>query len=175
MSRDRLSLRANFPIFSAVLQAKRRPPLATCSVLISVCWCTKRDCTNHFLRVERHGDGGYREADYGSLRPRNVSVPSYRPSMLPLLSSPLPYVFLPACFERCVTSPRPVWRLPVALGPHVSNDLLSVRARRPVTRFSMRLSTRAGRPIGGDPIYSPAFSQGPDGLRAASTSTMADV
>jgi hypothetical protein len=25
--------------FSAVLQAKRRPSLATCSVFISVCWC----------------------------------------------------------------------------------------------------------------------------------------
>src|SRR5215831_6660824 len=78
---------------------------------------------------------------------RLCSQRAYRPSMLPLLSSPLPYVFLPACFERYVTSPRPVWRLPVALRPYVSNDLLSVQARRPVTRFSLRLSTRVGRPV----------------------------
>jgi len=42
--------------------------------------------------------------------------------------------------------------LPVALGSIVSNDLLSVRALTPGTRFSMRLSTRAGSPVGGDPI-----------------------
>jgi hypothetical protein len=27
------------PFFSAVVQAERRSPLATCSVVISVCWC----------------------------------------------------------------------------------------------------------------------------------------
>ncbi len=27
------------PIFSAVLQAERRSPLATCSVFMAVCWC----------------------------------------------------------------------------------------------------------------------------------------
>jgi hypothetical protein len=59
---------------------------------------------------------------------------------------PPAYFFSPAFFGHCVTSPRPVWRLPLALGPRVSNDLLSVRARTPVTRFSMRLSTQAGRP-----------------------------
>src|SRR3989442_12016138 len=32
------------------------------------------------------------------------------------------------------------------VGTIVSNDLLSVRALTPVTRFSMRLSTRAGSP-----------------------------
>ena len=40
----------------------------------------QRDCTKHLLRVYRHRDGGYRECWYGSLRPRNVSVPSYRPT-----------------------------------------------------------------------------------------------
>jgi hypothetical protein len=89
--------------------------------------------------------------------------------------APLRMFFSPTYFEHCVTLPRPVWRLPLALGPHVSNHLLSVRARMPVTRFSMRLATRVGRPVGGAPIYAPAFLQGPDGLRAASTSTMADV
>src|SRR6266851_9004347 len=81
-----------------------------------------------------------------------------------------------------------VWRLPCipgtlchlapmtlaascGVGTIVSNDLLSVRAQTPVTRFSMRLSTRAGRPVGGDPIYTTAFLQGPEIARAASTST----
>jgi hypothetical protein len=50
------------------------------------------------------------------------------PSMLPLLSSPLEYFFSLPFFGRCVTSPRSVWWLPVALGPIVSNDLLSVQA-----------------------------------------------
>src|SRR4029434_7293564 len=54
------------------------------------------------------------------------------------------------------------WRLPVALGPRVSNDLLSVRVHTPVTRFSLRLSTTAGRPVGGDPIYTTASLQGPE-------------
>ena len=97
------------------------------------------------------------------------------PSMLPLLSSPLAYCFFPAFCRRCVTSPRLVWRLSVALGPRVSNDLLSVRAQPPVTRFSIRLSTRAGRPVGGDPIYPTAFWQDPEVQRAASTSTRSEA
>ena len=32
------------------------------------------------MRVDRHADGGCRECWYGSLRPRNISVPSYRPT-----------------------------------------------------------------------------------------------
>ena len=38
------------------------------------------------------------------------------------------------------------WRLPLALRPEVSNELLSVRACAPVTRYFMRLSTPVGRP-----------------------------
>ena len=38
------------------------------------------------------------------------------------------------------------WRLPLALRPEVSNALLSVRAGAPVTRYCLRLATRAGRP-----------------------------
>jgi hypothetical protein len=38
------------------------------------------------------------------------------------------------------------WRLPLALRPEVSNELLSVRACAPVTRYCMRLATPAGRP-----------------------------
>src|SRR4030095_528708 len=63
--------------------------------------------------------------------------------------------------RRCVTWPRSHWRLPVALGPRVSNDLLSVRVPTPVTRCSLRLSTTAGRPVGGDPISTTASLQGP--------------
>jgi hypothetical protein len=93
------------------------------------------------------------------------------PSMLPLLSSPRAYVFLPCMLWALGYRPRLVWRLPVALGPLVANDLLSVQALTPVTRFSIRLSTRAGRPVGGDPIYPTASLQGPEIQRAASTST----
>jgi hypothetical protein len=38
------------------------------------------------------------------------------------------------------------WRLPLALRLEVSNELLSVRACAPVTRYFMRLSTPAGKP-----------------------------
>jgi hypothetical protein len=38
------------------------------------------------------------------------------------------------------------WRLPLALRPEVSNELLSVRACAPVTRYFLRLATPAGRP-----------------------------
>ena len=38
------------------------------------------------------------------------------------------------------------WRLPLALRPEVSNELLSVRVCAPVTRYFMRLATPAGRP-----------------------------
>jgi hypothetical protein len=89
--------------------------------------------------------------------------------------APLRMFFFPACFRRCVTWFRSVWQLPVALGPLVSNDLLSVRVQRPVTRFSLRLLTRAGRPVGGDPIYPTACLAGPEIQRAASTSTTAEA
>ena len=74
---------------------------------------------------------------------------------------------------RPVTWPRSRWRLPLALRPIVSNDLLSVRALTPVTRFSLRLSTPVGRPRGGDPIYTTACCAGPEFYRVASTSTKA--
>jgi hypothetical protein len=67
-------------------------------------------------------------------------------------------IFSPSpCFGRWVSWSRSVWQLPVALEPIVSNDLLSVRVQTPVTRFSLRLSTGAGRLVGGDPIYTTAF------------------
>jgi hypothetical protein len=49
LSRDRLSLRADFfQFFSAVLQAERSPSLATCSVFISVYWCTNVAAPNTY-------------------------------------------------------------------------------------------------------------------------------
>jgi hypothetical protein len=47
-SRDRLPLEADFPIFSAGVQAERRSPLATCSVFISVGWCTNVAAPNTY-------------------------------------------------------------------------------------------------------------------------------
>jgi hypothetical protein len=46
----------------------------------------------------------------------------------------------------------------------VSNDLLSVWAQTPVTRFFIRLATRARRLVGSDPIYATASLKSPDGL-----------
>jgi hypothetical protein len=49
LSRDRLSLEADFcHFFSAVGQAERRSPLATCSVFISVGWCTHAAAPNTY-------------------------------------------------------------------------------------------------------------------------------
>ena len=81
--------------------------------------------------------------------------------------------FFSAFFGPCVTRPRLGWRLPVALRPRVSNDLLSVRAPMPITRCALRLSTTAGKPGGGDPSSPTAAVQGPEKHRAASTSTTA--
>jgi hypothetical protein len=91
--------------------------------------------------------------------------------------APLHTFFLPSIvlFDCGDTWPRSVWRLPVALRPLVSNDLLSVRVHTPVTRFFMRLSTRTESPVGGDPTYPTAALQGPEKQRAASTSTKANA
>jgi hypothetical protein len=37
-----------YQFFSAGLQVKRRPSLATCSVFISVCWCTNVTAPNTY-------------------------------------------------------------------------------------------------------------------------------
>jgi hypothetical protein len=42
---------------------------------------------------------------------------SWHTSRLLFLASPLAYGFVLACLARCVTAPRAVWWLPVALGP----------------------------------------------------------
>jgi hypothetical protein len=61
------------------------------------------------------------------------------------------------------------------VGTRVSNDLLSVRALAPVTRYSLRLSTTGGRPRGGNPISTTACCAGPAFSRVASTSTQTEV
>ena len=53
---------------------------------------------------------------------------SWHTPRVPFLASPLTYGCVLAFLARCVTAPRVVWRLPVALRSLVSNDLLSVRA-----------------------------------------------
>src|SRR5262249_53973051 len=83
----------------------------------------------------------------------------------------LPIFFLPCILWALGYIAPTVWWLPMALGPRVSNNLLSVRVQPPVTRFSLRLSTTPGRPVGGDPIYPTASLKGPEVQRAASTST----
>jgi hypothetical protein len=72
--------------------------------------------------------------------------------------------------RRCVPWPRARWRLPGALGPMVSHALRSVPASTPVTRFSRRLATSAGRPGAGAPISPTASWHGPAVERAACTS-----
>ena len=54
-----------------------------------------------------------------------------------------------------------VWRLPMALGPRVSTDLLSVRVQPPVTRFSLRLSTTPWKACRRRPHLSDGFFEGP--------------
>jgi len=76
---------------------------------------------------------------------------------------------LPVIWPRCV------WRLPGALRAIVSNDLLSVRALTPVTWFSLRLATRAGKPRRGDPTYTTACYAGPEFSRVVSTRTQTEV
>src|SRR5712691_6692878 len=83
-------------------------------------------------------------------------------AILPRIQPTFGTAHLPACLGRCVTSPRSVWRLPVALGPRVSNDLLSVRVQPPVTRCSLRLATTTGRRVGGAPISPTASLKGPE-------------
>jgi hypothetical protein len=79
LSRDRRPLRADFAnFFRYALQT----PSASGNVfrLHFRLLVRQRDCTKHLLRVCRHRDDGYREHEHGSLRPRNFSVPSYRPT-----------------------------------------------------------------------------------------------
>jgi len=80
LSRDRLSLGADFLLFSR--RGAGRVSFASDNVfclhfrrLVRQCGCTK-----HLLRVDRHHHGNCREPVHDFLRPRNISVPSYRPT-----------------------------------------------------------------------------------------------
>src|SRR5262249_18954824 len=104
--------------------------------------------------------------------PRGGSKIGFKiPSMLPLLSSALENFFFPPVFGRCVRWPRPLLRLPFALEPMVSNDLLSGRALTPVTRFSMCLLTTTESLGGADPIQPPVFRKGAELEGPACTTT----
>ena len=84
---------------------------------------------------------------------------SWHTSRLPWLASPLA-VWVRPCIPGtlCHFAPSGL-AASCGVGTIVSNDLLSVRVQTPVTRCSMRLSTTAGRPGGGDPIYTTACWQ----------------
>ena len=80
MSRDKLSLGADFAIFfrcgsGRALYASGNVSWLHFRRLVHPCGCTK-----HLLRVNRHCDGDGREPVHSFLRPRNRSVPSYRPT-----------------------------------------------------------------------------------------------
>ena len=97
------------------------------------------------------------------------------PSMLPLLSSPRRMFFSLHFVGRFVTWPRLVWRLPMALGPIASNDLLSVRAlnaRHPMLSASFDESGKACRRR--PPLSDGVFIKCPEASRAASTSPKAE-
>ena len=80
-------------------------------------------------------------------------------------------VFSPSTFSAVSHDPNWSGGFRWRWDPSVANDLLSVQAHTPVTRCSLRLATRAGRPVGGDPISPTAFLKGPEVQRAASTRT----
>jgi hypothetical protein len=56
---------------------------------------------------------------------------SWHTARLPCLASPLTYGVVLACLARCVTAPRAVWRLPVALGPSSPTTFYPCGFRRP--------------------------------------------
>ena len=56
---------------------------------------------------------------------------SWHTSRLPCLASPLTSGVVLACLARCVTAPRVVWRLPVALGPSSPTTFYPCGFRRP--------------------------------------------
>jgi len=57
----------------------RRHPLATCSGVVALGWRGHHVATPHTYWGATAINGDYRESWYGILRPRNLSVPSYRP------------------------------------------------------------------------------------------------
>ena len=79
MSRDRLPLRADFSNFF-----RRGSGRGACASGNAFClhfrWLAhRRGCTTPVWRCSRHGDDEWRDRSVGSLRPRNLSVPSDRP------------------------------------------------------------------------------------------------
>jgi hypothetical protein len=79
LSRDKLPLGADFCCFFRLLswQGQR---LGSWANLISSIGADEVCCTKHVLRFYRHCHGDCRETLSRPLRPRNISVPSYRPT-----------------------------------------------------------------------------------------------
>jgi hypothetical protein len=80
LSRDKRPLRADFVLFFSAVEmlASLSSGNVFClefSRLVRHLW----RCTTHVLRVDRHYYDGCRELSPSFLRPRNISVPSYRP------------------------------------------------------------------------------------------------
>jgi hypothetical protein len=71
----------------------------------------------------------------GSVRPGVTQKGLYSSFYVATVVKPPAYFFAPAFFGHWITSPRPVWRLPVALGP--------IRLQRP----SIRVGSHAHHPI----------------------------
>jgi hypothetical protein len=80
LSRDRFSLRADCANFFRC--ASGQAPSASGNVFcLHFRWLMQpRDCTKHVWRVSRHRHGDSRERWSSSLRPRNIAVPSSRPT-----------------------------------------------------------------------------------------------
>ena len=137
---------SGFFAFFPLSRASRSRQSVTCPDVISVRRCPPMWL--HHTRIEAlsPSPASAEKSLEGTLRPRNNAVPSYRPSMLPLLSSPR-RIFSPLhSLDTVSHRPDRSGGFPWRWDPSVSNDLLSVWALTPITRFSIRLSTRAGRP-----------------------------
>jgi hypothetical protein len=79
LSRDRLSLGADFCCFFRLFPWQGQRP-GSWANLISFSGADEVCCTKHVLRFYRQRNGDCRETWYCPLRPRNISVPSYRPT-----------------------------------------------------------------------------------------------
>ena len=134
---------AVFPAF----RTWRRLPSGACAACMSVCRAHPGVAAPHPYCGAVATWGALAENQEGALlRPSNNAVPSDRPSMWPLLSSPLRILSPLPSLDTVSHGPDRSGGFRWRWDPSVSNDLLAVRARTPLTRVSLRLATRAGRP-----------------------------
>jgi len=176
LSRDQLPLRADLLVFSAFLLLTHLSLGNVFCLDFRMRVYHKHGCTTHVLRFDHRVSDDGRDLSVYSLRPRNVSVPSYRPSMLPQLSSPPCVFFLPGLLRTlCHIAPTGL-----AASYSVGTSCLqrpSIRAgshaRHPLLYASFDESWKA---CGRRPHLCTGFFARPGRcIRAASTSTKADV